>query len=257
MKNYNSFRDINMLEKYVNDDITEQEFDQYFEQINEKISFKVVANKAKNIINWLVDNIKKVGMKIAKIAMKVFNMIKNVLPKKLVLSITLILLMLVTNVAIGNVTGEGDKVQGDKTELVITERQINESKELMNTVIGFMTELKETENIKDRDIIQAIGTLASIRDSLSVNNLNAETYKYMSEESKILIETVISFMKEEINKAIQSKDENIIKALYSYYEIGKKFETSFMLYGRNFRHIKIINMDGKEVANWSMSLSGG
>jgi len=252
ISNFNNFQDINILEKYVSNKITEEQFSNHFDFLNEKMSMSGVIEKIKNIFNWVINNIKKVGMKIKSIVENVVKIAKRFLSPTALRLVFLICIMMLTQASIANISGgeDGDK---NKTELVVTTRQIEGSKGLINTAIGFLSQMKETENTSNVEITQALGTLISIRDSLSPNDLNADTYKYMADESKELIESVVAFIDAEVKKILNNKDadNNADINLYLYYnDIAKKL-TAHIDYGMNFKYVKVVG--DNSVRKWSAS----
>ncbi|MDT8337192.1 MAG: hypothetical protein RQ856_05115 [Candidatus Izemoplasmatales bacterium] len=243
--NQKEYNDILILERYINNDITEKEFDYNFFRLNEKFTFSSITEKIKKIFNWLIKNIKRVGIKIISIAKKILDIAKNAVSPKIYKIIILVFVMLITQVSFANV-GFVSGDEGDKTELVINTRKIDESKNLINAAIGFLSLKKE----KNGDLSQALAVLISIRDNLSPLDLNDKTYENMSKKAKKMIEVSLKMLREDINKAIEEEDEQHANILLTYKSIGEKLSSTFNL-GRYYKVVKVVDKKGNIIIQWS------
>lgn len=241
---HNDYNDISILEKYIDNELTEKQFEYNFLRLDEKFTFSSITEKIKNIVNWVINNIKKVGVKIISIANKVLKIAKGILSPKIFKIVVLIFVMLITQVSFANVGFEGEG-EGEKTELVINTRKIDESKNLINAAIGFLSLDKE----KDADLSQALSILISIRDGLSPNDLNDKTYEHMSEKAKKMIEVSLKILRENVDNVIDNEDQESANILLTYKTIGEKLSSTFDL-GRYYKFVKVVDDEGNIITQW-------
>lgn len=247
LKNYNDYKDYIILEKFINNKISEREFLLYFITLNEKLTFSSISKKIENVVKWVINNMKKLGKKILNkiiiISKTIINSAKSFLPKKTLKIIILIFVMLITQISFANINGtlEGGN-EGKKTELTISKNTINESKKLLNSAIGFLSLLE-----KDNDIMQAIGILSSIRDGLASNNLDANQYKYLSNKAKEIIKFTLKMMKDNI-KEIDSESDILL--METYVKLGERISSTFDL-NKHYKFVKIIDTQDSTSTTWN------
>lgn len=234
--NRKNFMDIVLLERFINNEVTENQFSLLFGELNESVSIESATKKLNGIFDWIIKNIKKIGTKIVTISSKIIKSFKSILPPKSFKYVVMMLIIIMVNVSFANVGTDSKDEVGNNKELVITDKEINESKSILNSAIGLLENILERSDDDHSELTQALGTLISIRDNLTPNNLDEEFYYYMSDNAKKMINIAIKQVKDDINNVAKLKGSDmggiLIKTLTTYKKSGEKLKST-VFYERN------------------------
>lgn len=173
--NDKSYRDIIIIsEKFLNDEITEKEFENYFYTLNE--SFLDLKSKIIKWIDWFIKNIKNIGSKLDKYLKTIINIIITPLFKFkktfATLALTLILSMSSMSVIGGN---ENDKV--------IVQDNIKASMSLLAKVYSASTNDQESV-----EIFKLSKEIMRLADENITNDTISKEYKETFDKVQRMIE---------------------------------------------------------------------
>jgi hypothetical protein len=236
--NKNEFNDFLILENIMND--SNYNSNEFF-NINESTTTDQIISKIKNVINWLIKNINKIGIGIIKIVNKVLTSIKKFITSSSYKIIISIFLILMVQSSFANLT-QNNLSQKPETELVISRKIINESIEILNSAIGFLYKYSN-DNPNNVDIVQSVGVLVSIRDGLSGKDLDSKEYKYMTEKSKEIILKTIEMVKKESQGS---------KMFTDFIKIAEKLKST-VHFGVTYRSVTITE-DNVVTKDWSRTV---
>lgn len=195
---------INMLEKYVNNEITFETFNEHFITMNESF-LSNIKDKVLSMMNYLGENISRIGTKAINIAKTIFNMIKN-FEKKYPKFCKIVLLLLVFLLV------------ASATAMASIDTDPSRSIKTIESAVGYLEYLRTNNMLDDldpNDIHKAQSALLSIKQNLA-KSISDPELKTMFGEYPVKIAN------QAMNTIKRMNEEGKTNIIFDCWKIGKK-----------------------------------